>query len=293
LKEEAEKVKELHSQFPALECFQADLLTPGSFIPALHDAEYVFHLASPVNQAVDHPQTQLVDPALNGTVHVIQSALSVETLKKIVLTSSCAAARRPDLDPSHVITEADWNSTATLDNSPFAFSKVLAERKAYDMVEDHNHHNPEQSVTLISILPSWVIGPPVSALTESLTVKVIKSWMDGSLLETGVQDMQVNAVDVRDVAKAHMAAIERPMIQGRYIVSLPQVTTPLEMIDILKKLYPTRTFPGKAQTSSGVKVGRVDNSRAMRELGVQFTPLEKSLQDTVERMLELGLVKAE
>ena len=247
LKEEAEKIQELHTQFPALECFQADLKTPGSFIPALHDAEYVFHLASPVNQAVDHPQTELVDPALNGTVHVIESALSVETIKKIVLTSSCAAARRPDLDDSHVVTEADWNDSASLDHFPFAYAKVLAERKAYELVDHHNLHNPDQSVTLISILPSWVIGPPVSALTDSLTVKVIKSWLDGSLLDTGVSDMQVNAVDVRDVAKAHMAAIERPMIQGRYIVSLPEVTTPLEMIDMLKKLYPERKFPGKAQ----------------------------------------------
>ena len=40
-----------------------------------------------------------------------------------------------------------------------------------------------------------------------------------------------------------------------------------------------------------MKVGRVNNSRATRELGIQFTPLEKSLQDTVDRMIELGLAK--
>jgi len=293
LQEEAEKVKELHAQFPALECFQADLLQPGSFIPSFHDAEFIFHTAFPVNQAVDHPQTELVDPALNGTVNVIESALSVETVKKIVLTSSCAAARRPDLDPSHVVTEDDWNDSATLDSNAFAYSKVLAEKKAWELIAAHNLLNADQSVTLIAILPSWVIGPPVSALTESVTVKVIRAWFDGSLLESGVPDLEVNAVDVRDVAKAQMAAIERPMINGRYIVSLPDVTSPLQMIEILKRLFPTRTFPSRAQTTSGVKVGRVDNSRAIRELGVHFAPLEKSLQDTVERMMELGLIKPE
>ena len=247
LQEEADRIKELHQQFPALECFQADLRTPGSFIPALHDAEYVFHLASPLNQTVQHPQTELVDPAVSGTVHVIESALSVETVKKIVVTSSCAAARRPDLDASHVVTEKDWNDAATLESAAFAYSKVLTERKAWELVEQHNLHNPDQSVTLITILPSWVIGPPVSASTESLNVAVIKGWFDGSMVEGGVPDMQVNAVDVRDVAKAHMAAIERPMVNGRYIVSLPEVTTPAEMIDTLKRLYPNRTFPGKSQ----------------------------------------------
>ena len=247
LKEEADPIKELHAQFPALECFQADLLTPGSFIPALHDAEYVFHLASPLNTQVAHPQSELVDPAVRGTQHLIESALSVETVKKIVVTSSCAAARRPDLDPSHVVSEADWNDAASLDSAPFAYSKVRTERKAWEMVEAHNLHNPDQSVTLIAILPSWVIGPPVSALTEHPNVKLLKSWFDGSALQGGVSDLQVNAVDVRDVAKAHMAAIERPMVHGRYIVSLPDVVTTQDMIDTLKRLYPTRTFPGHAQ----------------------------------------------
>ena len=247
LKEDEQKVRELHANFPALECFQADLLAPASFIPALHDAEYVFHTAFPLSSSSPHPQPELVDPDLNGTANVIQSALSVETVKKIVLTSSTAAARRPDLPAEHVISERDWNDAATLDAAPFAYAKVLAERKAWELVEQHNLHNPEQSVTLITILPSWVIGPPWSALTESPTVKIIKAWFDGSLLDKGVEDMQVNAVDVRDVAKAHLAAIERPLIHGRYIVSLPDVTTPLEMIEILKKQYPERKFPGASQ----------------------------------------------
>ena len=247
LKEDEQKVRELHTQFPALECFQADLLTPASFIPALHDAEYVFHTAFPLSSSSPPPSAELVDPNLNGTTNVIESALSVETVKKIVLTSSTAAARRPDLASDHVITERDWNDAATLASSPFAYSKVLAERKAWELVEAHNLHNPEQSVTLIAILPSWVIGPPVSALTESPTVKIIKRWFDGSLLDQGVDDMQVNAVDVRDVAKAHMAAIERPLVHGRYIVSLPDVTTPLQMIELLKTKYPERKFPGASQ----------------------------------------------
>ena len=302
LSEEAEKVRELHSQFPALECFQADLLKPGSFIPALHDAEYVFHTAFPLNQAVDHPQSQLVDPALNGTVQVIESALSVETVKKIVLTSSCAAARRPELGPSHVVTEKDWNDGATLETAAFAYSKVLAERKAWELVDAHNAaatgQRPPRDVWSPSSQPrSWVIGPTGQCADgRAYSVNVVKStWLNGSQLEKGVDVFRTcrsTTVDVRDVAKAHMAAIERPMINGRYIVSLPDVTSPLEMIAILKKHFPSRTFPSKAQTSSGVTVGRVDNSRATRELGVHFTTLEQSLKDTVERMVELGMISA-
>jgi hypothetical protein len=37
----------------------------------------------------------------------------------------------------------------------------------------------------------------------------------------------------------------------------------------------------------------VDNSRAIRELGITFTPLETSLRDMVDRMIELGMIKSE
>jgi len=50
---------------------------------------------------------------------------------------------------------------------------------------------------------------------------------------------------------------------------------------------------GKVEGSAGVKVTKVDNSRALKELGVTFTPLETSVQDTVDRLMELGIIKGE
>ena len=93
LQEEAERIKELHAQFPALECFAADLLSEGSFIKPFHDAEYIFHTAFPPNLPSTDPQKELVEPALHGTINVINAALQFDTVKKIVLTSSAAAAR--------------------------------------------------------------------------------------------------------------------------------------------------------------------------------------------------------
>ena len=46
-------------------------------------------------------------------------------------------------------------------------------------------------------------------------------------------------------------------------------------------------------SSRAVKVGRVDSSRAVRELGLTLTPVETSLRDMVDRMIELGMIKAE
>ena len=289
LQEEAERIKELHSQFPALECFQADLLSEGSFNKAFHDAEYIFHTAFPPNLPSTDPQKELVEPALHGTINVINAALQFDTVKKIVLTSSAAAARTADT--SRAVTEKDWNDAATLETNAFAYSKVVTERMAQETIDAHNLDNPDNSVTLITILPSWVIGPPVSALTESVALKHIKGWFSGS--DDGVERLSVNVVDVRDVAKAHLAAIERPMIHGRYIVSLPEVVSSLDIVQALQRLYPNRRLPGKYKegTTEVASVGPVDNSRAVRELGVKFTPLETVLQDTVDRMIDLGMIQ--
>ena len=290
LQEEAARIKELHAQFPALECYEADLLSAESFIKPFHDAEYIFHTAFPANQPSDDPQTELVDPALHGTVNVIKAALQFDTVKKIVLTSSAAAARTADT--SRPVTEKDWNDAATLESNPFAHSKVLTERMAQETIDAHNLENPDNSVTLITILPSWVIGPPVSALTESVGLKLIKSWFN-TAEDGGIDRLSVNVVDVRDVAKAHLAAIERPMVHGRYIVSLPDVLSSLDLVQALQRLYPGRRLASKYGEGGAevAAVGPLDNSRAVRELGVKLTPLDQVLQDTVDRMMELGMIK--
>ena len=47
--------------------FEADLMKEGSFDAAMKGCSTVFHVASPFMIEVDDPQTQLVEPAVNGT----------------------------------------------------------------------------------------------------------------------------------------------------------------------------------------------------------------------------------
>ena len=57
----------------------------------LQGADYVFHTASPFLASWDDTQNELIDPALNGTAGVLESAAkSKDTIKRVVLTSSFA-----------------------------------------------------------------------------------------------------------------------------------------------------------------------------------------------------------
>ncbi|MDX1292309.1 MAG: NAD-dependent epimerase/dehydratase family protein, partial [Hyphomonas sp.] len=71
--------------------FKADLLDDGSFDAATQGVGTVFHTASPFIVQYDDPQKDLVDPAVNGTENVLRSASRVDSVKRVVLTSSCAA----------------------------------------------------------------------------------------------------------------------------------------------------------------------------------------------------------
>ncbi|CAI8617142.1 unnamed protein product [Vicia faba] len=75
-----------------LQLFKADLLEEGSFDSAIQGCHGVFHTASPVQFVVDDPQTQLIVPAVKGTLNVLKSCAKSASVKRVVLTSSIATA---------------------------------------------------------------------------------------------------------------------------------------------------------------------------------------------------------
>ena len=225
LKDDA-KVKHLKADFPGLELFEADLTKPGTFKDAFAGIEVLFHTASPFQTNVKDAQKELVEPAVNGTIDVMHTALAVPTLRRIVLTSSVATIRRPEKEPGYVSDDKDWNTFANINNLPYPNSKVEAEKKAWEIIHKHNAEHPEHQVRLVTVLPSWVMGPPFGTRVDGVSVGTIVSWLDESQVEKGVRPQLVGCVDVRDVAATHLAAAEKEDANGRYICSHETPTHP-------------------------------------------------------------------
>jgi len=122
-------------------------------------------------------------------------------------------------------------------------------------------------------------------------VGTVVSWLDGSQVEQGVRPQQMGCVDVREVATAHVEAAEREQAHGRYIVSHPRSTPPLDHIATLKKQFPNKTFPEKMAPGQLNPAFGVDNSRVQKELGVVFRPVSETLSDMADKLIDLGLVK--
>ena len=62
------------------------------------------------------------------------------------------------------------------------------------------------------------------------------------------------------------------------------------MVAVFKTLYPNKKFPSHVAGDLNKTFG-VDNSKTREELGITFTPLDQTLKDMAEKLVELGMVK--
>jgi len=290
----------------AIRYFRADLLDEGSYGPAMEGCRVVFHTASPFVTAVDDPQRDLVDPALNGTRNVLGSADRTESVRRVVVTSSAAAVYGDNADLAETktgsFTEEDWNTTSSLDHQPYSYSKVAAERAAWEIAGAQSRWD------LVTVNPSLVLGPGISPNATSESFALMKQLADGTM-RTGAPDFAFGAVDVRDVAEAHLRAAFVPAAQGRYIVSGAD-TDFLEIARILRRElggdwpFPRWTLPkwllwlvgpfvNKTLTRKTVRLNvglpaRFDSSKSRTELGMAYRPLKESVLDMFRQMIAGG-----
>lgn len=293
-----ELLRQLDGAADRLELIEADLLTPGAFDAAAAGCEYVVHAASPYVLTVEDPQRDLVDPAVNGTRHVLAACEKATTVKRVVLTSSMAAITdEPDSD--HVLTEEDWNGKSTLTRNPYYLSKTLAERAAWAFVEER-----PRGFDLVAINPFMVIGPSrVPGLNTSN--QVLLDLVKGTY--PGIVSLTWGFVDVRDVAEAHVRALETAAAHGRYLCAgdtrsmravvdllasngwgeryrLPRVGLDNTIGNFIVRLASRRQSEGVSsylRTHVG-RVPRYDTAKIRRELGMTFRPVDQTILETMD-----------
>lgn len=287
-----------------LELVEADLNKPESFVPAVVGVEYILHLASPYSLTVTNPQRDLVDPAVNGTLAVLNAAYAEGAAKRIVLTSSCASIC-DSFDSSKVYTEADWNVLSSLTRNPYYYSKTMAERAAWDFVKEK-----KDKFDLVVINPFVVLGPSLVPGQINESVDFYRTLLNGE--QSGIINLHMGVVDVRDVALSHILAMETPTASGRYIcwnqtVSMAEICALLSRrFPAYAKRIPTRSLPDMLvrifahfqskglkdylQTNVG-RVPRLDHSKIVNELGLHFRDVDETFVETCQWLIDDGHIR--
>lgn len=292
-----------------LEVFEADLLKKNSFTPAMKDCDIVIHTASPfVIQGIKNAEEQLIKPAIEGTRNVLESVNKTPTVTKVVVTSSAASVYGDAAEASQVangiFNEDHWNNSSSATHQPYSYSKVAAEREAWKM------HDAQKHWQLATINPTFVLGPSLTKRVDSTSIQTVIQLADGTY-KTGAPELYFGIVDVRDVALAHVNAALLPEAKGRYLANSGTASF-LELAKILQKSHPEGfKFPKSnapkflmmimgplfgvsrkfVKLNVGYKIG-FDNSRSKAELNMEFRPIEKTLNEQFDQLLEDGLIKA-
>jgi len=289
-----------------------DLEVRGSFDTAFRDCDAVIHTAAEV---VIGAQQSIIRASVDGTNNVLSSVDNARNCTRFVQTSSIAAIQTYDKPPGYIFSESDWNDWSTVEKGDaYGVAKTAAERMV------HKHFENDKERFCVCLNPGVVIGP---VFTKAHT-KASPIFLREIIFGNKVMNFPTTYVDVRDVALAHVNAMERlPKVNDmRFILTNNEnclVNGALDMAVIARRLFPDEDLEGckpkypeiimsvarplsmlplvgglimsdlerKAQSTPV----EFDNKLAQDHLDMEFRPLEETIKEGIQSMVDLGFAK--
>lgn len=239
---------------------------------------------------------------VEGTKIILEEALA-RGLDKVVYTSTSNSIGSHGAG-NFVNEDAEFNLWESGDH--YAISKYLAEIEAKKICD--------KGLPLVIVNPTLVIGirdvkpTPSGALVVDIVNRDMPGYIDGA----------INIIDVEDTARGHLLAAEKGRIGERYILGNENVTVGdffRLVADIAGVKPPKLKLPYGAALLLGymfeiqaritkkppvvsvtqVRIGKMgehfDNSKAVNELGLQLTPIETTIENTVKWFIDHGYIK--
>ncbi len=273
---------------------------------AMDGCGVVFHLAS-VYEFYPWWQRRaksIYETNLEGAKNVLKAALR-HNIERCVFTSSIVSiGKSPDGQLSDETTEFNfWQNS-----SHYARSKVLAEQEVFKAIA--------RGLAAVILNPAILIGQRDYKPTPS--GEMIVKFLNESYPFYFKALMAF--ADVDDVARTHVAAIEKGRVGQRYILCGKKAYSLKEFFELLEEITgvpaPRKKIPypmllsflyvdevlsyfvfkkKPLMPSEGTKFCRMslkfDNSKAVRELGYKQTPFKETLTKAVNWYKENGYVK--
>ncbi|MEM9071729.1 MAG: aldehyde reductase [Myxococcota bacterium] len=286
-----------------LEIVEADLTRDEGWAEAVRGCDYVQHVASPILAKLPKDHNEMIGPARDGALRVLKAAAEAG-VKRTVMTSSTAAVVYgwgDQLPP--MMNEEHWSNPDDLkDNTAYTRSKTIAERAAWDFVK-----STETKMELAVMNPSAVLGPALSS-SVSVSLEIVGFPLKGKL--PAVPDVGFAIVDVRDVAAAHVLAMEHDRAAGERFLVGHEFLTFLDVVKILREEFPnyhgklsTRRMPSWllrvfAMFSSELKqtvpeLGKkrlTSNEKAETFLGWKARPAREAVVTAAQSLIDFDLV---
>jgi dihydroflavonol-4-reductase len=281
-----------------------DLMQPESFRSAIAGCDAVMHVAADYRLWVRDPKAMYA-ANVDGTRELLRIARE-ERVKRVVYTSSVAT-----MGFKRDGTIVNEDTPVSLDDmvGHYKRSKFLAEQEAIAAARAGQQ--------LIILNPTTPIGP--NDLKPTPTGHIVVDFLNRKF--PAYVDTGLNLVDVREVARGHLSALELGRSGERYILggenlTLKQILDKMSAITGLPSptmkvphavamifAFFDETITGKIlgkeprATVEAVRMGKkkmyASSAKAVQELGFRQIPVYQALRAAIEWFRERGYAPAE
>ena len=276
-----------------------DMASVGAFDEAVRvpGTEVVMHVASPCTLTYTDAQKDIIEPALTGTNSLLRSIhRDAPQVRRVILTSSISAM----LDvrnPATTFSEQTWNPADPADihlskGMAYMIAKTLTERAAWDYVRVE-----KPPFDLVTVNPPLVLGPLMRHLATADSISLSNAALADAIRGQWKEEIPpagpVNLwVDVRDVAAAHLAAMERGDASGKRLFTVGGRFSNAEIARILRDgaySFHERLPGQEVKGDEGVKGISYSSEETDKLLAIDWIPLEKTIADFVKSIQDVDL----
>lgn len=279
-----------------------DLTATGAYDDAVKGAGLVVHIASPIPSSASTPASDhkraFIDPAVRGTVGMLEAAATEPGVRRVVITSSVVAIK-----PFAQIAAGDGGeATRAEDRIPsppgpyvndfeaYSASKVTALNEAERWIADR-----KPAFDVVFVHPSFIEGRDELATTRAQAGAGTNRYI--IMPATGVSNPKPLAtalVHNDDVARIHVQALDRKIPAGSYIASYNSQgrTDGVQWEDVNK--YVSEYFPDAIKTGILSNSGKqhsvennLDTSKTESTFGWKFQGLDSMVKSVVGHFVEL------
>ena len=276
-----------------------DILDRRTLLDAMRGCGVVYHAAG-VNAFCLRDTSPLFEVNVRGSVNVVHAAADAG-VRRIVYTSSAATLGEERGSEGGESSPHRGSFLSSYERSKFEAERAVM--AAADM----------RGIEVVSVNPASVQGPG----RATGTARLLLDYLNGRLKV--VVDSTISLIDIADCTEGHLRAETRGKPGERYVLSGATISV-LDGIRLLERLTgierrvrslpPAFALAAATAVETSARLRRrkpsvcrelvrtalhghaYDGSRAARELGLVYTPVEVTLRRTIDWFREQGLVSS-
>jgi nucleoside-diphosphate-sugar epimerase len=276
-----------------------NLLVDGAYDEAIKGATYAIHVASPIeerhSEGASYAET-LVEPAIRGTLNMLEAAKQTGTIRRVVITSSIEA-----IVPENVFMSGSATIFNEKNRTPSVPGPYHNTADAYSAGKIAALNGTEAWIArekdaikfdVVNIFPGFVLGRNEFITSASDAIRGTNKVVLGPVTGLDVGATPGFSVHLQDVAMAHVKSLnpEVPGNRGYLLISGGLEGTRWEdMFEVVERHFSEAVKVGDIPNSGKISSIplKIDTSETEKALGFRHRSFEEQVKDVVGHYLEL------